>query len=371
MNTNFENINITEDLSFGLHSVLYKKINAVNINEARISNVFSRFIREVECSDSFTIMDVFNAAEAVVKGKEPDGNAGNLIFAYDHQEIKNKGILKKLLKHSYSGLYSLLSLNNGLTVDFDSVGNSLSAAETKRFLVAKPSKAQKLCEKAKAGSLNIVKVGEVVTADKVMFTKGIEIIESVDRSVFKNAEKKTVNLTGEHFGAFVSGYNAVVSLVLCNSVSKNNILRIGLGGSFENVFARALGYYSALTYLRIAPVRFIFTPDDNAMVAVGRPNVTDGDYLYLLRVNSDVNGLPDKAHFGQLLYYLAEKKRNGIIKDVLPVGENTRRIINRLCREDLTFDYMAEMPVGAFGIIVSVGRGDSVNGLRLGYFKNI
>ena len=135
MNTNFENINITEDLSFGLHSVLYKKINAVNINEARISNVFSRFIKEVECSDSFTIMDVFNAAEAVVKGKEPDANAGNLIFAYDHQEIKNKGILKKLLKHSYSGLYSLLSLNNGLTVDFDSVGNSLSAAQRDSLLL--------------------------------------------------------------------------------------------------------------------------------------------------------------------------------------------------------------------------------------------
>ncbi len=371
MNENFANNNISADLSFGLHSVLYKKISAVNINEVRISNVFSRFIKDVECADSFTIMDVLNSAEIIVKGKSPDENAGNLIFAYDHQEIQNKSILKKLLRNSYGGLYSLLTLNNGITVDLDSVGNGVSSAETKRFLVAKPSKAQKLYEKAKASSLNITKVGEVLAADKVMFTKGTEIIESFDRSIIGDAEKKTVNITGEHFAAFLSGYNAVVSLVLCNSISKNNILRIGLGGTFENVFARALGYYSALTYLRIAPVRFIFTPDDNAMVAVGRPNVSDGDYLYLLRVNSDVNGLPDKAHFGQLLYYLAEKKRNGIIKDVLPVGENTKRVINRLCRDDLTFDYLAEMPIGSFGVIVSVGRGDSVNGLRLGYFKNI
>ena len=371
MNANFENVNITEDLSSGLHSVLYKKIGSVNVNEVRISNVFSRFIKDVECADSFTVIDIINCAEAVVKGKEPNENAGNLIYAYDHQEIANKSILKKLLNNSYGGLYSLLSLHNGTTIDLQAIGNSLSAAETKRFLVAKPSKAQKLSQKAKANSLNIVRVGEVITTDKMIFTKGTEIIESVDRIVINNGEKTTLNLNGNHFNAFLSGYNAVVSLVLCNAVSKNNILRFGLGGSFENVFARALGYYSALTYLRTAPIRFVFTPEDNATVAVGRPNVADGDYLYLLRVNCDVNGLPDKAHFGQLLYYLSEKKRNGIIKDVLPVGENTKRIINRLCREDLTFDSMAEIPTHAFGVIVSVGRGDSVNGLRLGCFKNI
>ena len=97
MNANFENVNITEDLSSGLHSVLYKKIGSVNINEVRISNVFSRFIKDVECADSFTVIDIINCAEAVVKGKEPNENAGNLIYAYDHQEISNKSILKKLL----------------------------------------------------------------------------------------------------------------------------------------------------------------------------------------------------------------------------------------------------------------------------------
>ena len=126
-----------------------------------------------------------------------------------------------------------------------------------------------------------------------------------------------------------------------------------------------------MTYLKNIPVRFVFTQDDNISVAVSRPNVYDGDYLYLLRVNSDVNGMPDKAHFGQLVYYLNEKKRMGIIKDVLPVGENTKRIINRLCNESLEFDSMCDAPLDSFGIIVSVGRGESVNGIRLGCFKNI
>ncbi len=371
MNANYENINIADDLSCGLHSVLYKKIGSVNINELRISSVFSRFIKDIECADSFTVMDIINCAEAVIKDKEPDENASNVIFAYDHRSIANKSLSKKLFKNSYCGIYSLFTLHNGITVDLDAVGQSLSAAETKRFLVAKPKKAQKLFNLAKKNAVNIQKAGEVITTEKILLTSGNEVISSIDRSVINNAEKISLNLNGDHFKAFISGYNAVFSLALCNTVSTNNIIRFGLGGSFENVCARALGYYSALTYLKNAPVRFVFTHEDNATVAVGRPNINDGDYLYLLRVNNDINGMPDKAHFGQLAYYLNEKKRMGIIKDVLPVGENTQRIINRLCGETLTFDSMAEIPAESFGVVVSVGRGESVNGLRLGCFKNI
>lgn len=371
MNANFDNINIADDLSFGLHSVLYKKIGSVNINELRISNVFSRFIKDVECSDSFTVMDIINCAEAVIKNKEPNENAGNVIYSYDHRAIANKRLANKLLKNSFCGIYSLFSLHNGITVDLESVGQGLPAAETKRFLVVKPQKAQKLYEKAKKNGINIVKAGEVITTEKILLTSGNEVIASADRSVINNAEVKSVNLNGDNYKAFLSGYNAVFSLVLCNAVSSNNILRFGLGGGFENVLARALGYYSALTYLKNVPVRFVFTAEDNATVAVGRPNVVDGDYLYLLRVNNDVNGFPDKAHFGTLVYYLNEKKRLGIIKDVLPIGENTKRIINRLCGDNFTFDSMADIPEAAFGIIVSVGRGESVNGLRLGCFKNV
>ncbi len=371
MNTNFENINIDNDLSYGLHSVLYKKVGAVNINEVRISNVFSRFIKYVECSDSFTVMDIINCAEAVIKDKEPNENAGNIIFAYDHRANSNRRLMKKLFKNSYCGIYSLFSLHNGVTVDISAFGNNFAAAETKRFLVAQPKKAQKLFEQAKKNSVNIEKVGEVISTEKILITSGNEVVSSADRAIINNSEKTSLNLNGEHFEAFLSGYNAVFSLVLCNSISSNNILRFGLGGSFENVCARALGYYSALTYLKNAPIRFVFTSEDNATVAVGRPNVGDGDYLYLLRVNNDINGMPDKAHFGQLAYYLNEKKRLGIIKDVLPIGENTKRIITRLCSDSLTFEYMSELPMNCFGVIVSVGRGESVNGLRLGCFKNI
>ena len=80
MNENY--INLSNDLSYGLHSVLYKKIGVVNINELRISNAFSRFIKEVECKDTFSVIDIINCAEMVVKDKQPDENAGNHIYAY-------------------------------------------------------------------------------------------------------------------------------------------------------------------------------------------------------------------------------------------------------------------------------------------------
>ena len=288
--------------------------------------------------------------------------------------IKNVFILtsflNKLFNKSCAGIYSLLSLHNGIALNIDSVGNSIQAAETKRFIVVPPKKVGKILETSGRLGLNIVKTGEVLSSNKAIFTKGNEIVASIDKSCFINDDKTSIGLSADNYRAFVSGFNAVYSFVLCNSVSSNNILRFGLGGGIENVCARALGYYSALTYLKCAPIRFVFTAEDSASVAVGRPTVIDGDYLYLLRVRNDVNGLPDMAHFGQLVYYLNEKKRLGIIKDVLPVGENTNRVINRLCNDKLSFVSMAEIPSSAFGIIVSVGRGYSVNGIRLGCFKD-
>lgn len=361
--------NLTNDLSAGLHSTLYKRIGSVNINDLRISEVFSRFIKDVECGDCFRVIDIINCAEAVIKGKEPDVNAGNLIYAYDHNFIPNKGLSQKLLKNSFGGLYSLVSINNGIAIDIDAVGKSIPSAETKRFVVANPKKANKLFELAKRNNLNLIKAGEVISTEKVLLTRNNDIIASVDRSSFNNNEKQSLIIGPEHYNAFLSGYNAVFSIILCNAVSSNNILRFGLGGGIESICARALGFYSAMTYLKNIPMRIVYTSENTASVAVGRPSVSDGDYLYLLRVRSDINGLPDKAHYGQLAYYLIEKKRMGIIKDVLPVGENTKRIINRLCNESLSFDTMADIPAGCFGVIVSAGRGDSVNGIRLGCFK--
>ena len=59
--------------------------------------------------------------------------------------------------------------------------------------------------------------------------------------------------------------------------------------------------------------------------------------MYLLKVRSDAYGLPDKSHFGQLYYYLTEKKKEGIIKDVLPVRENIQKTIFRLSGDKLEY----------------------------------
>jgi hypothetical protein len=80
--------------------------------------------------------------------------------------------------------------------------------------------------------------------------------------------------------------------------------------------------------------------------------------------------MPEKAHYGQLYYYLNEKKKLNIIKDVLPVRENISKVINRLSRADLEYVSLSSIPEDCFGVIVSVGRGESVNGIKLGYFKD-
>ena len=159
-------------------------------------------------------------------------------------------------------------------------------------------------------------------------------------------------------------------IIIDDYFSNNNIIRFGLGGSVAEVFARALGFFAALTYLKILPVRVVFVEGNNATVAVARPNISDGDYLYLLKLKKDNYELPDKAHFGQLHYYLCEKKRKGIIKDVLPCGENINRVISRLCGQSLVYESLTEIPEDCFGVIVSVARGESVNGVKLGCFKD-
>ncbi|MBR4799373.1 MAG: hypothetical protein IK047_03830, partial [Clostridia bacterium] len=82
-------------------------------------------------------------------------------------------------------------------------------------------------------------------------------------------------------------------------------------------------------------------------------------------------GLPDKIHLGQLCYYLSEMKKRGIVKDVLPVKKNVDATIDRLCGETLEYSALADIPERCAGVIVSVRRGDSVNGIRLGFFRNI
>ncbi len=361
---------ISDDLSNGLHSVLYTPINDVTIRDVRIRDVFSRLIKEVEFGASFSIMDILVSAENCVKNGEPDENSGNLIYAYDTNSITDIKTSAKLMKNSVANLYSLFNIHNGITLDLDAVGGSISSAESKRYLLIPPKKENKILKYALKQAIQPIKVGEVIGADKLLFSQGNDIVATVEKNLLKSNGFKSVDIGNEHFDAFLSGYRAVCSLTLCNCVSKNNIIRFGLKGSLSDICARALGFFAAATYLKTMPIRMVFTTDNSATVAVSRPKVADGDYLYLLKLRKDVYEMPDKGHFGQLYYYLNEKKRAGIIKDVLPCGENINRVINRLCNDELRYDMLTEIPQNCFGVIVSVGRGESVNGIELGCFKS-
>lgn len=361
--------NLTNDLSNGLHSVLYKKIGNMTIADPRIAKVFSGFLKEVECGKTFRIIDILNTAEAVVKNTEPKENAGSQIYCYDHINIPDKSVSSKLLANSVGGIYTLFSIHNGLALDIDSIGSSVPAAEAKRYLILPPKKVAKFLEIARYNKIAVSKAGEVISENKIYLARNNEVIAEVDKASIQDETVVSVALGTECYAAFASGYNAVCSLALCNCVSLNNIIRFGLGDDIASVCARALGVYSALTYLKTLPVRMVYTNENTASVAVSRPAICDGDYLYLLKLRNDADGLPDKAHYGQLYYYLAEKKKMNIIKDVLPIRENISKVIQRLSRTDLEYVPLAQLPENCFGVIVSVGRGESVNGVKLGYFK--
>lgn len=359
-----------EDITKGLHSMLFKPINDVTIRDLRIRDVFTGFLKQVECGEFITVNDILMSAVKCVASGEPDESAGNVIFAYDANGVKDKKNLAKLFKNSYSNVYSLFSVHNGISLDLGDFGGELSRVESKSFLVANPKKSVKLVSRARKIGFAPTKVGEVISTNKIIFSSNGDSVASIDKSVLKNIAKVGVDVGSEHFDSFLTGYNSVCSLALCNCVSDNNIIRFGLGASISDVFARALGFFSALSYLKTLPARIVFAPSNSATVAVSRPNITDGDYLYLLKLRKDNYELPDKAHFGQLHYYLCEKKRQGIIKDVLPCGENINRVINRLCGQNFNYERLADIPENCFGVIVSVPRGESVNGIKLGCFKN-
>ncbi len=359
-----------EDITNGLHSVLFKRINNVTINDIRIQTAFRDFTKLVECGESFSIADMISAAEHYVSGKQPDTNAGNGIYIIDNFKTLKKRIWKKVVSYSVEGIYMLIALNNGVSVDIDLIGGSLVSGEAKRFLIVSQNNYKKLKKVFDKNNVTCTKVGEMISAEEIVLSKGDEIVARVSKKPINDQnESVSISLGINEFNAFVSGYNSVLSVSLCDTVSKNNVIRFGLGDGIESVFARALGYFSAVTYLRNVPVRHLFTADKTATVTVARPKVSDGDYVYLLRVRNDQFGLPEKPHFAQLCFYLSEKKRMGIIKDILPSRDNMERVLYRLCGENLEFERIAEDVEYRFGVIVTVGRGESVNGIKIGYFK--
>lgn len=358
------------DLSQGLHSVLFKRINSVNIRDLRMQNAFSLFLKSAECGKTISIGEIIYSVEAVLKGGEPDENADNLIYCIDYIPLIKHPSFPKLFKNSVAGIYSLFNIHNGMSIDLDAIGGSISAAETKRFIVLKPKQANKIISLCTQNGIKISFVGKLLTSNKIILCRGNEIVETIDKNIIsKDNQGVPVSIGNEHFSDFASGYNSVCSLMLCNCISSSNVLRFALGGDVNSVFARALGFFSAAMLFKAMPIRSVYSDESFSSIAVSRPSVSDGDYFYMLKVRNGSDGLPDKAHLMQLYYYLKEKKAKGVIKDVLPVRENIRGMINRLGNERLYYVPLGEIPSDCFGVIVSVGRGQSINGIELGYFK--
>ena len=347
-------------------SKLYKRVSNVTINNAAIKEAFSQFVSDVEFGKSFSLMDILDSAETVVKGRDVKCFAGYLICAFDADNLPKNRFAARLIRKSIPNVFNLISRVQGLSINVSEFMNY----QVLRFLPVAPEKASKLLLKAQKYGIKIEKVGEVLSQNKIIVTENNSIITSYDTDAIFESEPTSISLNDSNFIAYKKGYDSVLSVMLCNSVAKNNLIRFPVESDFSELLAYALGYYSALTYHKSYPIKTVYISDSSIGVASARPNVADGDYLYFLKLRNDANGLTDKVHYGQLYYYMSEKKKLGIIKDVLPIRENIETVIDHLCGENLTFEPISSMPEGDYGIIVSVGRGESVNGIKLGYFRD-
>ena len=350
-------------------SILFKRIGGLSFNNPVISEAFEYIKRNVELPNEFSLSEMFLDAESVVFNSKPDFNAGNKIYCVNG--VPDNKTSKIILKNSVGGIHALFSLKNGVLLDIDAAGGSIKKAETKRFVVLNEKKAKKLSERLKKHNSELYCVGEMISIPKIIFKKNGETFDSIDKAIIDSAEKLQLTISDNNREAFVSAYKAVASFALCESLRDDNVFRLALGGSFEDLVARAIGYYFALMCFKKAPLRCLFTDENNCNVAVLKPNVSDGDYVYLLRVKCDPNGMPDIIHYAQLQNYLIVNKKNEKIKDVLPFRENIDRVLTRLSNDKVEFVSINNSVECEFGIVVTVSRGYSVNGIQLGYFKGI
>lgn len=369
MSANEFSANLSGSLFNGNYSQLYKRITGVTINDPAIRAAFESFISMAEHPGSFSISELLFGTETIIKGHSVSPADGNIIICIDR--VGSGKHSKKLLKNSVGGIYALFDLRNGVSLDIDKAGGSLPAGETKRFAVVPPRKAKRIFSYAQKEGVKAVECGALLASDKLIIMRGGEVIASVDKSFSHPSDSISVVLGENCRAEFESGYNAAAAYSSCRCVSENVIIRFGLAGGIEAVCSRALGYFAAMSYLKSIPVNIVFTNESNCTVAVPRPQVADGDYLYLLKLRAEADGTPSRIHHGQLNYYLSVMKKQGKIKDVLPIKENVDSVIDRLCGDSLEYVSLTEIPDKCFGVIVSVGRGESVNGVKLGYFKNI
>ena len=348
-------------------SVIFKNIREINISDLRIRDAFKQFVSNVETNGFVSISDIICSAHSLLRKQNTNYNIGDTIFCFDG--ITNE---KMILKNSIVGLFKLFALETGVSLDINAIGGSISAAELQSYLIVPAKKEEKFTKLAEKNGIKLKKAGYLLSENSILITKGNEVIEKIDKSdIDEDNEAISVSLNAEHFSAFSEGYSSLLSYVLCDCISENNILCFGLCDDISMILARAIGYFAAALKVNSVHDKIKFRADNRAHTVVPRPTIADGDYFYLLKLRNDCFGLPDIGHFNQLRFYLSEYKKRGIIKNVLPYRENIISTLNRLCSENIEFDAINSFSDKCFGVVVSVSRGESLNGIKLGYFKSV
>jgi len=353
MNENYKENSITK----GLNTVLYTRYSSATVNDEIIQKAFEDF-----SGNSISVAEILKSAEAVTMPSKKI-NSGDLILMADNS-FNNSKITSNIM----SGVHSLVAADKGFSLELDKIG-SIEQAQIKQYVIVSEKSKKKLLKKASKANVSFTEVGKILSEDKIILKNSDNSTECIDKIEVYSNDNSSIVLGNYCFEAYLNGYLSVCSLKISDCISNNNILRFGLGGNPEMVLARALGVYAAAKLNKVFPIRVVFTDDNSTSVAVPRPIVSDGDYFYLLKLRTAENGIPDRIHFAQLCYYLTEKKREGVIKDVLPIKENIQSVFKRLQGDSLVYESLADLPDNSFGAIVSVPRGESVNGIKLGYFK--
>ncbi len=350
--------NTIEKLIKNDYAILFKRINSVTVNDPIMKDAFDKYCSMYGCNGTLTISELLSANGNLKRQKVKDGD---VILAFGNYSANSK-----LLKNAIAGIHSLMSLDNGFCLENLGEAIDFDYLQTDNYVIVPKSKCDKFIKKGAKEKINFTKVGNVISAQKTIF-KFDSGIESIDKSAFDKVDN--IVITNFYIDDFVKGYLSACSVKISDCISENNILRFGIEGGIEKVFARALGVFAASAQYKIPPIKTVFINEDNATVAVSRPNVADGDYFYLLKLRTVENGIPERIHYSQLCYYLTEKKKENIIKDVLPIKENIQSVLKRLQGDNLIYESLSDLPENCYGAIVSVPRGESVNGLKLGYFR--
>ncbi len=354
-----------------LQSKLFYRVESVVIKNIRIRDVFASFTSEFDCVKSFSPVEILYAADALITGNKLDLQPESLIVSFDMDGNADKELQSELLKRSVSGIQSLLALKCGVILDLDALGDKLRVCQTARYLILSEKRYKKLSARMQKAGVAYRIVGRVSVEPRIVFHKGETVLKSIDRAELENANViPSLELGDAEFSAFKNGYYSACSQSLCDCVSKSNIIQLGEDTTLANICATVLGIYSTSSLRDSSPARIALFNNSLINVAVSRPTVSDGDYVYYLKLSNDAFGLPNPSHFRQLAFYLREMKKIGVIHGIFSYREDITRILNRLSNDTIEYVPLIQPEISHFGVFVTVGRGETINGEKIGYFKN-